>query len=320
MKVKYLIFIALAILLIFIGSTAADLWKDYTDRNRLYTELLNQKEAYEQISKNLAKLEIQYKSEKDFHEKAKKDWSEISKAKDERIKLLSDATYIIGSHVERQNGPDYFFNTKKGTKSYILNELRIQGEDSPPIGYIMIKSDGRTYKKNYDFEIQVKNLQTIDEKTGKIKFYAKAFLVQKEVSTLKKRLKGYKDFTNTAFPIEIKGGTVLYDPTFKNQLKPHFMWTRNLNGGVNIGSGEGSLFRGTLGVSFSGYGPHEADLTYKILQLGVGIDSQGHLSDIHLIPISMRPLPKLLKNTYLGPGIGKSENKTIYFLNLSTGF
>ena len=320
MKLKYLAFTALAIWMLLLGSTAADMWKDWTGKNRLHTELLEQKEAYEQLSKNLAKLEVQYKSEKDLYEKAKKEWSEVSKAKDERIKMLSDATYLISKYVEKQDGPDYAFRTKKGTRNYVLSELRIQGKDSPPIGYIMIKNDGRTYKRNYEMEIQVKNLQTVDEETGRIKFYAKAFLVQKEVSPLKKRVEGYKDFTNVPYPLEITGGTAFYDPTAKNQLRNRFMWTYNFNGGVNIGTTGDSLLKGALGVSFAGYGPHKADLKYKLLQLGIGVDSDAGVSDIHLIPVSMRPLPKLFKNTYVGPGIGQSSEGTIFFLNTSVGF
>ena len=320
MKRKHLLWIFGAILLFLAGQVAADMWADYTGKTRLHQELLGQKQAYEQLSANLAKLQIQYKSEKELHEKAKQEWSEVSKNKDERIRLLSDATYLISRHVEKQNGPDYSFRTRKGTRNYILNELRLQGDDSPPIGYILIKNDGRTYKRNYDFEIRVKNLQTIDEKTGRIKFYAKAFLIQKEVSPLKKRVEGYKDFTNIPYPLEITGGTTFYDPTIKNQLKPRFMWTRDFNGGFNLGAGDGSLLNVALGVSFAGYGPHKADLKYKLLQVGLGINDEGKLSDVHLVPISMRPLPGLLKNTYIGPGIGVAEDGMVFFLNTSVGF
>lgn len=320
MKLKYLLWLGIAIFMFMLGQTAADMWAEYTDKTRLYRELLGQKDAYEQLSENLAKLEVQYKEEKELHERAKKEWAEVSKAKDERIKLLSDATYLISRHVEKQDGPDYSFRTKNGTKNYVLNELRISGQDSPPIGYILIKNDGRTYKRNYKFEIQVKNLQTIDEKTGRVKFYAKAFLVQKEVSPLKKRIKNYTDFTDVPYPLEITGGTVLYDPTVKNQLKNRYMWAPSLMGGVNFGNFDQSPAKAALGVSLFGYGQHPEALQYKLLQIGVGLRSDGSDFDIHLVPISMRPLPKILKNTYIGPGIGKEGNSTVFFLNTSVGF
>lgn len=321
MKLKYLFYIAVAISLGLMAQAAADMWKDYKGYNRLHQELIGQKEAYVQLSKVHAKLAVNYESEKDLHEKAKKEWGEVSKAKNERIKLLSDATYLISRHVEKQNGPDYSFRTKRGTRNYILNEIRIAGKDSPAIGYILIKNDGRTYKRNYAFEIQVKNLQTIDENTGKIKFYAKAFLVQKESSLLAKRVEGYKDQKDVKYPLEITGGTVLYDPTIKNQLKNRFMWTMNFNGGVNVGAQGDSLLKGALGVSFAGYGPHKADLKYKLLQVGAGFNSDATFANIHLIPVSIRPLPKFLKNTYIGPGIGyTTDNRTVFFLNTSIGF
>lgn len=320
MKLKYLIYTAIAIMAFMAGQLAADMYKDWTGKDRLYTELLGQKEAYTQISKNLAKLEIKYQKEGELHEKAKKEWAEVKKEKNDRIKSLSDATYLIGKHVERQNGPDYYFETKRKSKNYVLNELRLSGKDSPPIGYILIKSDGKVYKRNYAFEIQVKTLQTIDEATGRIKFYTKAFLISKETSPLKKRTENYKDFKNIPYPLEIVGGSVAYDPTLKNPYKNRFIWAPRLNGGVNFGDFGDSITKASLGVSFYGYGANSEMLKYKLLQLGIGVRSNGDDLDFHFVPVSMRPLPGIFKNTYIGPGIGKDDSGTMFFLNTSIGF
>jgi len=279
-------------------------WRDQNEA-RKYAHLIGTKEKYKQLTKYTAKLESDYKAQKDLAEAAKKQWAEIERTKDERIKLLSDATYLIGRHVEKQNGPDYYFETKKRTRNYLLNELRISGENSPPIGYILIKHDGRTYKRNYKFEVVAKNLQTIDESTGKVKVYTKAYLIMKEVSPLAKRLESYKDWKDKPYELDVVGGTALIDPTMPDLQKKFFWWAPHVALGVGLGAGSGgAFFKPSLDFSFSGYGKTKNDLDWKFISLGLDVDSKFKNPGIHFTPFSYRFWPSFLTNTYLGPAIG----------------
>ena len=294
---------------------AYDRWRDANEERR-FTELIGTRTKYEQLTKYTAKLESDYRTQQDIAKQAEKRFREVVRRKDERIKLLSDATYLIGRHVTKQHGPDYYFETPRATRNYILNELRIQGDDSPAVGYILIKNDGRTYKRNYKFEVKLETLQTQDEETGHVKVYSKAYLVQKEPSLLAKRVKGYKDFYDVEYPLEITGGTALIDPTMPNMVSKLHWWSPHLNGGISL---SGTDYRASLDLSTSGYGKTKNDLKYKLLHFGIDFGSGKDLG-YHFTPFSYRPFDKYLTNTYIGPGVGWSSAGVNYFLNLNLTF
>ncbi len=318
--IKYIGQILILVSVVGIIMFAYSAWRDANEERR-FAELIGTKTKYEQLTKYTAKLESNYQSQTALHDKAKKQWGEVSRKKNERIKVLSDATYLIGRHVEKQHGPDYYFETKRGTRNYLINEIRLQGKGSPAIGYILIKNDGRTYKRNYKFEINVQSLQTVDEKTGRIKVYSKAFLVAKEVSPLKKRVKGYDDWYNRPYPLEITGGVAYIDPTTPNTRSKFFLWAPHINGGssVSVGRGEVSI-RPSIDLSIAGYGKSKNDLDWKILHLGLDIDTNMKRPGVHIVPFSYRFWPSLLTNSYIGPGVGWAEDGMNYQLNLNLTF
>jgi hypothetical protein len=314
---KYFSNLLILLTVVGIALFAYDYYRDKAEQ-RKYANLIGTKEKYEQLNKYTAKLESDYKSQKDLIEKANKEFADFKKDANERIKLLSDATYLIGKHVEKQNGPDYYFETPKRTRNYLLNEIRLQGKDSPAIGYIMIKHDGRTYKRNYTFDINVKNLQTIDESTGKVKVVSKVYLIQKEVSPLTKRVEGYDDWANRPYPLEITGGVAYIDPTKKNTTRKFHLWAPHINGGFNIGSSE--LVKGAVDASLAGYGISKNDLKWKFVHLGFDFDSEFKNMGFHITPASYRIFDTYITNTYIGPGIGWDNKGTNFYLNLNLGF
>ena len=308
---QMLILVTIVGLILFAYSKYRDSKED-----RKFSELIGTQTKYEQLTKYTAKLKSDYQSQKNLLNKAKEEFAEVVLKKNERIKVLSDATYLIGKHVEKQDGPDYYFSTKKGTRNYLLNEIRLQGKGSPAIGYIMIKKDGRTYKRNYAYEINVKSLHTVDEKSGHIKVVTKAFLVKKETSPLKKRVDNYDSWFNKPYPLDIVGGTALIDPTVSN-LRSSFHWyAPHINGGINF---SGDDYRASVDVSISGYGKSINDLKYKLFHLGVNF---GPTKDMgyHFMPFSYRLFDKYITNTYIGPGVAKTRNGTEYYINLNLGF
>ena len=292
------------------------LYKSEQEKDRLHTELIGQQTAFKKLEGEAAQLATKYEDQKLLKELAENRFAEVVKEKNERIKSLSDATFLIGRHVEKQDGPDYYFETPKKTRNFVMNEIRLQGAGTPAIGYILIKSDGRVYKRNYKLEVLVESLQTVDEDTGKIRVITKAFAVQKEPSLLKKRVKDYDDLEGQKIPLEVVGGSLIVDPTQPNQLSPKFfLRAPHLNANVNFGGGDPAY---GLSISLSGYGKTKNDLSFKFLDFGVHYNDARGLQGI-ATPILWRPLPNLFKNTYIGPGVSFDNAGTGFFLGLKLG-
>lgn len=320
---KYISQLLLILTIVGLGFFAYRKAQDSKQADRLHQELVGTKEKYEQLNAHTAKLESDYKTQKDLAVTTAKRFSEVAQAKDEQIKMLSDATYLLSKHVGKQTGPDYFFETPKKTQNYAYNEVRLAGPDSPPIGFVMIKSDGATYKGNYSFEIRVETLQTVDEATGKIKVYSKAYLVAKENGLAQKRRPDFKTWAGVDFPLDIVGGTALIDPTVaRTDLKHVMWWAPRINGGLNVGfNRNGSFIRPALDFSVAGYGRSRNDLDWKFLQMGIGLNGKFKDPDLHAMPFTYRPFPSILTNTYFGPGVGWSSVDSLeYFLNTSVSF
>jgi len=318
------IFQTLIRVLLVLGSVIGAYWylsSSTQPPQREHEELIGLKEKYEQLTKYTAKLEANYQSQKALTEAADKRFKEVVKEKNERISILTDATFHLGKHYLKSQGPDYFYETPKKTKNYAYYEIRLHGATSPPVGFVMVKQDGRAYKGMYSFDLVVETLQTVDETTGRVKVYSKAFWVPKENGIAGKRRPDLKTWEGERYPMPIVGGTILVDPT-KDKTSPHFIkWAPKLNGGFNIGTGpDGLSMKPEFNVSLSGYGKNTKDLQWKILQIGVATDTKLKNVDLHLIPFTYRVFPNILSNTYIGPGIGISETGTTYFINTSVGF
>lgn len=319
---KYLSQVLTALTVVGLVYFAYTMWQNNRDLKRKYQELVGTQEKFEALSKYTAKLEVQYKEQAEIAKKADAKWQEVVRQKNEQIQVLSDATYLIGKHAQKQDGPDYFFETPKKTNNYVLNEVRIAGENSPPIGFVMIKKDGRTYKGNYPFELRVESLQTKDASTGRVKVYSKAFLVAQDNGLAEKRRTDFKKWKGVEYPLEVTGGVADVDPTLPPEGAEKFMlWAPHLNGGFNVGGDSGGLFfRPEINFSFSGYGVSRNDLSWKFLQFGIGAETNFSTVDFHVIPFTHRFFPAILTNTYIGPGMGFSNRGTSFFLNTSLSF
>lgn len=306
------------VMVIVVGILCYKVYIDYKEKKRLHTELLGQIEKYKQITKYVAKLETRYEKSKKLVDKAKKEF----KIKDSKIKMLSDATFLMKRHVNKQLGPDYYFETKNKTRSYVYNEIRINGKDSPPIGFVMIKNDGRTYKGNYKFEINIKNLQSVDDESGKIKVYSRAYLILKESGLAKKdRCNGCKDWKDIKYPLDITGGVAYVDPTVESKLKPKFYyWNPKYSISSNLTySKDGTRFKPGLEVSFLSYGLTKSDSQFKIGVIGTNIGFDVQEWDIYFKPVLYRPF-STLSNTYVGGGVGYGTSGVKYIVGISVGF
>ena len=309
------------------------LFNFYTEKERQKQERLLLEERYGRLIetetpgkllKDSYQLASIYKTQIDLEKEARQAWKELAIERGERIKLMGDVTVTLKDSVQKQSGPDYQFKTPEGTDGFILNELRIDGEDSPPIGYIMIKDDGMTFKKNYKFQIKIENVQLKDDLTGKIRVVSRAYMVPLEAGLAEKRRPDFKDWTGERYPLAVTGGEVLIDP--KEPLVPDFRkkdfiwWPMNLNVGFGVfsdtsGDTSAKLYADT---NLFGYGFSKRDLDWKFLHLGVNYsDSRGVGANI--LPFTYRPIPGILVNTYVGPGYFLDSKGSGYFIGVNTG-
>ncbi len=318
---KYFSQLILILTMVGLGWFAYGLYQKNKNYERNHEELIGTKEKYAQISLSLARLSTEYTSQKELATKARAEFKQINKEKNNRIKLLSDATYLIGRHVAKSNGPDYYFETKGKTRNYVFNEIRLAGENSPPLGFVMIKHDGRTYKGNYKFEIVVHNLQTVDEETGRVKVFSKAYLISKEAGLAKKRRLDFKNWKDIKYPLPIVDGVAYVDPTTPKGRLKFRLWAPHVNGGFNWGvDTRGMFLKPEINFSFSGYGISRNDLKWKFFHLGIGVDTELKNPDLHIMPFTYRLFPKVLTNTYFGPGVGWNTKGINVLLNTSLSF
>lgn len=277
------------------------------DNKRLHEDLVGTTEKYEQLGEYAAKLEIQYRDQKVLEEKLKLEWAnELANLKG-RIKVLSNATFIIREKARESNNSDVVYIGEK--MKFVLNEIRYN--NGPAVGYVLIFDDGRVVSKIYNHVIDVKTAVLRDEANGVYNIATKADFVLKSPS-----LTTDTAWFNKPYPLKIVGGTAVVDPTepIVQATKKFFIWAPTLNGNINLYT---DTINPGIGASFMGYGYSVRDLDFKFLQVGV---EYGDSVGFNFMPVLYRPLPGILKNTYIGPGITFNSSELKYFLGVNIGF
>jgi hypothetical protein len=313
---KYITYGIALIALIYFGDRAISYVKGMMGENkRLHTELIGQTEKYQQLSEHAAKLENQYVDQEKLKAELEKNFAKEKDALNGRIKVLSNATFLIRESARNSGKSDLSYQGE--TLRYVVNEIRFA--DGPPIGYVLIFDDGRVVSKIYNHTIDVKTAIARDEDSGKYSIVSKADYTLKSPSI---NVNGEKVWTNKPFPLKIVGGTAMIDPTEKNQLTPHLqLWAPHLNGGVSATAGiGGAQVRPSFDFSVAGYGATRNDLDWKFLHLGFDIDSNLEDLGTHILPFSYRFWPTVLTNSYVGPGIGWTKAGVNGQLNLNLTF
>ena len=279
---------------------------------RLHTELVGKTEEYKQLSENAAKLEIKYSDAKALEDRLNKDFSKEKGALEGRIKILSNATFMIREKARVMGKSDFSYQGE--TLKYIVNEIRFN--EGPPVGYVLIFDDGRVVSKIYNHAIDVKTAVARDEASGRYSIVSKADYILKSPSI---NMNGEAVWTNKPFPLKIVGGSATVDPTEQNPLMKHFMFfAPHINGGISAGvSVMGAFFRPTMDVSIAGYGTQRNDLDWKFLHIGVDIDTDLNEPGIHVLPFSYRFFPSIFTNTYIGPSVGYTKPGPNLQLNLN---
>lgn len=310
LKKNIVFYLGVFVALLILGKQARDFYLSLKNENkRLHAELVNTKDAYEQLSETAAKLEIQYVEQRDLNAKLKSDFSNEREVLTGRIKLLSNATYLIRENARNSGKSDFVY--QGATTKYILNELRYN--DGPPIGYVLIFDDGRVTSKIYNHQLIAKTALSRDEESGKYVVVSKMDYVLKSPSL---NLNGEKVWFNQPYALNIVGGTALVDPTENNLNRKRFQWfTPKLNAGFSI---PGTTINPGLSVSVSGFGRTKNDLDFKFLDLGLNLNSDNKIRP-SVIPVLWRPFSGLISNTYIGPGVEFSEVGPVYNISIKLG-
>lgn len=316
MNLKNVFYGVLTLALLFFGWKAYRYVQDLQNANaRLHLDLVNQTQAYQQLSAKAAKLAIQYADVDAMKAELAKNFAAEKDALEGRIKILSNATFTIREKARDSKGSDISYQGE-GTK-YVVNEIRFN--DGPPVGYVLIFDDGRVVSKMYNHTFEVKTAVSRDEDSGRYAIVSKAAYTLKSPSI---NTNGEQVWTNKPYALNITGGTATIDPTEKNQLAPKMQWwAPHVNGGLSFGAGgAGAFFRPSLDLSLAGFGPTKNDLDWKFVHIGIDSDSEFKDPGAHFLPFSYRFFPSLLSNTYAGPGIGWSTKGFNFQLNLNLTF
>lgn len=277
-----------------LGFTAFQCHKKSNEVQRLHTELQNTKTEYKNITDKVALLENQYLSEKNLKEQLEKEWNKEKSYLKGRVKVLSDATYLVRERARKENNSDLIYSGDK--IKYVFNEIRLDSGKGPPVGYVLIFENGKVVSKVYDFEINVKNAISRDEKSGKYTILAKGDYILK-APHLSKDI----NWLDKPYPLDIVKGKSFIDPTEVNlKLKKQFYWyAPNLSIGMQITP---QLIKPSLGFSLLGYGRSQYDLDWKFLQINSSLNTNKTL-DFGISPFLYRLFDPYLKNTYIGPTV-----------------
>lgn len=306
------------------------LWQDYKlkekaleNTEKKYVDILGSEESSSEIDELKTQLAISYRNQQALVQELKQVWGTLLKERHERVKSLQDNQVAVGPKKTTKGKSDYTHTTPEGTQSYIINELRVNGPDSPPLGYVLVDNLGKVTKKAYKFKIKIESAQLKDDKTGKIRVISRAFLIPEEDGLAGKRRPDFKKWSNIPYPLKNVDGSVIIDPVepVSKSAKEKGLVKLPLN--LNVGSGyfasnkvQGSKITGD--ITLLGYGRDKYDLDWKYFNLGINYsDSQG--IGYHVVPAYYRPFPKTLTNTYLGVGYNWQPNDNQGFLGISVG-
>lgn len=281
----------------------------YSEKQRLHQELIGQKEKYVQLSDRAAKLENQYVDQQTLRSKLEREFEQEKDALIGRIKVLSNATFLIREKARKSGQSDLVYQGSR--VKYVLNEIRYN--DGPPLGYVLIFDDGRVVSRIYNHKLEVKSAVSRDESSGRYSVVNRADYILKSPSL---NLNGEKNWFNKPFPLPISSGTAFIDPSEPRNLKKRFhLFAPHLNANLNFTDFD--AVNAGLGISVMGYGYTKNDLDYKFIQIGA--QSNGTNFVATLTPVMWRPLPQYLSNTYIGPGVSHDGRNFGYLLGLQVG-
>ena len=106
------------------------LFESKRETKRLHTELIGKTERIVFLSDTVANLERKYVTQKELHDAAAKEFGIALYGMNKRIKVLSNATFLIREKARKSGKSDIVYRGKR--MKYIVNEIR--HNDGPAVG------------------------------------------------------------------------------------------------------------------------------------------------------------------------------------------
>lgn len=304
--IKYC-FIGLIVLVALFG--AQKIYNLFYENQKLHEDLLNTQQKYEQLSKDSAKLEIDYKNEKELQALLEKDWAKEKAKLEGKVKILAQAVF---STQEKERVTDRSDIVYKGP--YVLNEIKFSN-DGPPIGYVLMRQDGKVASKLYNYQIEVNTVVSKDDTSGRYNIVSKADYVLKETP----KVADNKTWQDKKYPLDIIGGTAVIDPVdiVTVPTARFYLFAPRIGGGTHIYIDNIVPY---FGLSLMGIGVSKRDLSWKFAEFGLEYSKDTKIA-FSFAPIMYRPLKDWLPNTYLSAGITWTTlGSKKYFIGLNVGF
>lgn len=306
---KYFKYILIGIVVLALYAAFGKYLDQRNENKRLHQDLIGKTEQYQQLTAHAANLERKYVEQQELQDLAKKQWGKEASNLRGRIKVLSNATYLIRERARKETRSDIVYKGKR--VKYLFNEIRFN--NGPPVGYVLIFDNGRVVSKIYNHKIDVKTAVSRDEESGRYDVLSKADFVLRS-GHLKP---DGKNWFGVPYPLKITGGSASIDPTEPSKrTKRFYFWAPRYNFGANLNAD--GIHPG-LGMSFLGYGYSKRDLDWKFVELGLQYEKEDD-TGLTFKPVLWRPFSDALPNTYIGPGISYDKNGQDYFFGISVGF
>ena len=302
---KYLKIILLSILVVLGSLKVYELLFTTID----HAELIGTEDKYVQLNKNLAKLKTKYRKSEDIRREVTKRFKEVRADDLKKIKRLSDVTFTLGKHIDKNSTARHKFETKSGKKGYILYEFNINGPNSPPSGYILVTKEGKVRIRYYKSEFHVESAISIDDKTGRSKVFYQAKYTLLETSPLAKRIESYSDQKGIPYKLFVNKGTTLVDPTRRARSR-HFILTPKISLGIINSSLSVSP---VIGLGIIHIGTSKEDISLTLLEIG------GNDKLIYLAPVKVR-FSSFLSNTKIGLQMNLGSSGIQYGLIIGVEF
>lgn len=303
-KLQTAVVLCAVVALVYGGYRLYDYVHGLQDTNtRLYSNLVGAEQTYEQLDAYNAKLQIDYKTQTDLHDKTVADFQGQIAQLQGRLKLLTDATFSGEGSTRKQIAQDVV------SDAFVADEVRLP--DGPPLGYVKALKDGTTESHFYKSKIDVYAATAQDEKTGRYTVLNRAdyTLLEDPIAP------DSKTWVNKAYHLPITAGHAEIDPTQPIvQSKRFYLW--NPKADLNL-STDGQRLAAGGGINLMSYGLTTNDSDFKFLE--VGVQEYDSAFEFLVVPALWRPFPKWTSNTFFGPGISFGNSGQRYLLSVSVG-
>lgn len=320
---KNFIKFVVGVLLLIVAGLGYSWHQQNIELKKAKTDLIGQKNAYQQVSDKLAKLGTEYVSAKELAERAEEKWKRelaTNKQLRDHLRGLVTATFSV-TQPPQVGPPDVLVPGPDGYLYHEIAYVQSSGKQGPPLGYVRVQNEtGVVASKVFNHEIVVDSAISVEDKSGKISVFSKGFYVLREPTLADSDpSSGKTSWVDVYYPLAITGGTLVFTPaapplppTLPNRFQKALHLNVGVFGGVNAA---GFDWGAHVDVTFAGYGRSRNDLDYKIL--GVGANANRGYVDLNAVPVQWRMsfLP-LVSDVWIGPGVGFGNRGTNYFLTI----